>query len=87
MPQAEMRRVAMQAARSQLRRIGIKPVNATANDALDALDDLMRSEPDLIASQWYEKAGPGDVFLFRSDWLTWKRQEVFDLKAEETGGA
>ena len=68
----EKRRIALGAARSQLRHMGISLDRTVPfDDALAVLDDLHRSEPDLIASQWYANASEYQITLLRRDW---KRQ-------------
>ena len=61
----EKRSIALGAARSQLRRLGV------SIDYLVPFDDLYRAEPDLIASQWYANASEYQITLLRRDW---KRQ-------------
>lgn len=68
----EQRRLALGAARSQLRHIGISLDSSVPfDDVLKVLDDLHRAEPDLIASQWYIHASDHQITLLRRDW---KRQ-------------
>ncbi len=68
----EKRAIALGAAKSQLRRIGVTfETSVPFTDALAVLDDLHRSEPDLIASQWYATASDNQIKLLRRDW---KRQ-------------
>jgi len=65
----EKRAIALGAARSQLRRMGV-PIDQSVpfDDALAVLDDLHRSEPDLIASQWYAQASENQIKLLRREW-------------------
>src|SRR5947209_4170827 len=68
----EKRRIALGAARSKLRHMGFSFESPVPfDDALRALDDLHRSEPDLLASQWYANASEYQMTLLRRDW---KRQ-------------
>lgn len=68
MMKAEQRQIAQGAARSQLRRLQIDVQSASADDALTVLDDLYRSEPDLIASIWYAQASEHQIKLFCQEW-------------------
>ena len=71
----EKRSIALGAARSQLRRIGVSLESPVPfDDALRVLDDLHRSEPELIASQWYTQASEYQITLFRRDWNRQFRQ-------------
>lgn len=65
MKQSEMRKVAAQAARSELRRCELEP---TLDSAECILDDLAQSEPDLIASMWWMGASDNQIMLFRREW-------------------
>lgn len=65
---AEQRDIALGAARSQLRRMGKDPQLVEAHVALRVLDDLLRSEPALIASQWYDQASDHQIALFCREW-------------------
>ncbi len=69
MKKAEQRSIALRAVRSQLRHMGI-PVDAFLpfSDVLKVLDDLSRSESDLVASQWYNKATERQIGLLRKEW-------------------
>ncbi len=72
MNRKEKRSIALGAARHQLRRMGVSiDQSVPFADALAVLDDLHRSEPDLIASQWYAAASDNQIKLLRRDW---KRQ-------------
>ena len=64
----EKRQIAIQAARSYLRKQGIDPAQASADDALDALDDCYRLDAQTIASQWYWNASNRQILLFRREW-------------------
>jgi hypothetical protein len=49
----EKRSIALGAAKSQLRRLGVSIDRSISfDDVFCVLDDLYRAEPDLIASQW-----------------------------------
>jgi hypothetical protein len=65
----EKRSIALGAARSQLRHVGMIPDRSVPfDDVLKVLDDLHRVEPDLIASQWYINASDRQITLLRRDW-------------------
>lgn len=68
MTKTEMRGIARGAARAYLRDMGIDPDDATAEDALRALDDLARTEPELVASRWYNDATERQYKLFVREW-------------------
>lgn len=72
MKQADKRKIALGAVRSEFRRQGRQPHFQMATSALAVLDDLLRSEPDLIASQWYDKASEAQIKLFIKEWNAWK---------------
>jgi hypothetical protein len=63
---AARRGFAIRAARSEARRHNWATL--TADEALQVLDDLYRSEPELIASQWYAKASKTQLNLFVKEW-------------------
>jgi len=66
---AEQRRIALGAARVQLRRMGVSiDLFVPFQDVLAVLDDLNRAEPDLIASQWYAQATDHQIQLLRREW-------------------
>ena len=65
----EKRSIALGAARSQLRRLGVSIDRSIPfDDVLCVLDDLYKAEPDLIASQWYANASDYQITLLRRDW-------------------
>ena len=65
----EKRSIALGAARSQLRHMGISIDRSISLDnVLCVLDDLYKAEPDLIASQWYANASEYQFTLLRRDW-------------------
>jgi len=69
MTKAEQRRIALGAARVQLRHIGVNlDPFVPFKDVLAVLDDLHRAEPDLIASQWYAQASDHQIQLLRREW-------------------
>ena len=74
MTQAKQREIALQAARSQLRRIGIAPETMQASDAHKVLDDLARQDATLVASQWYSSASQSQMVLFYREWNKWRQQ-------------
>lgn len=72
----EMRDIAIGTARHRLARMGIDPLSADPDAALDNLDDLLREDPGKIAARWYERASDGvhQLQLFRRDWRRWQRE-------------
>jgi hypothetical protein len=69
MTKAEQRRVALGAVRAQLRRIGVSvDPFVPFKDVLAVLDDLYRTEPELIVSQWYANATDHQIALLRREW-------------------
>lgn len=81
---ADQRKIAMGAARSQLKRAGFtcheidRTISAVA--ALEALDEILRIDPDTIAAQWYDIATtshPHQIRLFHIDWK--KYQDGYKL--------
>src|SRR6266705_5487089 len=76
MKQTEKRQIALRAARAQLRTLGIDPQKtASFQDILAVLDDLARSEPDLVASQWYTASTNHQIAALRRDWHAWLREQ------------
>jgi hypothetical protein len=67
--------------RSDLRGHNICPLQVSAENALDVLDDLGRSIPGLIASQWYAKATENQIRLFKREWNRWRQENGKSLKA------
>ena len=72
----EQRQIAIQAARSYLRKQGVNPIQASADDALEALDDCYRLDAQTIASLWYGQASNRQVLLFRREWRQWRVGQV-----------
>ncbi len=72
MTKQEQRRLALGAVRSEARK-HLNPTSLTAIEALAVLDDLGRSEPALIASQWYRDASDAQIKAFKKEWETWQR--------------
>ena len=68
----EKRQIAIQAARSYLRKQGVNPIQASADDALEALDDCYRLDAQAIASLWYGQTSEWQIRLFRKEWEQWK---------------
>jgi len=64
----QAREVALRTVLSILRENGQDPTQVTADDALLVLDDLCRSEPQLVASYWYGKASERQFRLFGKEW-------------------
>ncbi len=50
----DLNRIARGAARAQMRKQGIDPSKASPKQALAVLDDMLRSNPMLLASIWYQ---------------------------------
>lgn len=71
---AEMRRIALGAARARLARAGIDPMLATSDDALNSLDDALREDPGLVAAQWYANATDNQLLAFGREWRKWQRE-------------
>ena len=76
MTKTEQRQIAAGAARSIMRRAGMQPISAPADDALIVLDDLTRSAPDTIAAQWYLQASDNQIALFRREWRDYARKRA-----------
>jgi len=71
-------KVAVAAVRSQLRSMGVDPENVSPSDAHAVLDDLARSEPDLVACQWYQAADDRQLSRFYEEWQEWlDEQQVY----------
>jgi len=69
MTKAEQRRLALGAARVQLRRMGVNlDPFVPFKCVLEVLDDLHRAEPELVASQWYAQASDHQIQLLRREW-------------------
>lgn len=87
MSQKMRRHAAIRAVRSEIRRQGRQPHFYTPEQALRVLDDLLRAEPDLIASQWYDKATDNQVRLFMAEWVRWCRDTIELIQQPITDGA
>ncbi len=74
MTQAEYRKIALGAIRSQARSQHIDPETMSAEDALAILDDLYRMTPNLVASLWYGQASDSQVKIFKREWDAWKKE-------------
>ncbi|MBA2682063.1 MAG: hypothetical protein H0U76_27180 [Ktedonobacteraceae bacterium] len=74
MTRKQQRDVALGAARSLLRQLGINPGEASAEDAHVVLDDYARCAPEMVASQWYMAATDNDLDAFYRDWRRWQRE-------------
>lgn len=68
MNQQQQREIALGATRSEARRQHFDVDTLSANDALAILDDLLRKEPDLIASKWYAQASDNQIKSFKREW-------------------
>ena len=60
--------MAMGAVRNELLRTARIDAETSADEALDVLDDLARTEPELVASQWYLHASNSQLILFAREW-------------------
>jgi len=74
--QAEARKTAIRAVRSQARRLGIDPATLDDRQALAVLDDIARAEPALVASEWYLNATESQIKQFVREWNRWKRSLI-----------
>ena len=63
--------LAVGAVRSQLRSMGVDPETVSPADAHAVLDDLSRSEPDLLVCQWYQAANDRQLSRFYEEWQGW----------------
>jgi len=68
MNKSRQRNIALSCIRSVLRSNDADFLSISEKDALDILDDLARTEPDLIASIWYLSASENQVNLFKKEW-------------------
>ncbi len=68
MNQTKQRQIAIRAARSQARLMGIDPASITGRAALAVLDDVARVDPALVASVWYLTASDNQARLFCREW-------------------
>lgn len=73
--QAELREIALGAARSYLRRMGIDPATIEPDKALAALDDLYRIDQEVLASIWYGSASDNQIKLFKREFSKWKERQ------------
>lgn len=62
------RETAIRAARAQLRSSG-QPM--TLDNAERTLDDIARTQPQLVAAQWWQTASNNQIKLFRREWRRW----------------
>jgi len=74
MTKQEARRIAIGTARSYLRSMGFTTNEMTIESAFAALDDLTRSEPELIASEWYAAASNNQLATFKREWRQWQQR-------------
>ncbi|GAC1427199.1 MAG: hypothetical protein NVSMB54_15660 [Ktedonobacteraceae bacterium] len=70
----EMRQVALSAVRGILRSQEVDPLQVSAYEAHEVLDDLARTHPDLIASRWYRSASSAQIALFYHHWEAWRKE-------------
>lgn len=69
MSQAEQRRIALGAVRSQMRSTGTDPRTAPFDQAWETLDAIYRSDPTLVAAQWYIGSSESQVRTFKREWI------------------
>lgn len=69
-------KIAIGATRSEMRRQGRSPHQHDADEAVLVLDDLSRSEPDLLASIWYSRASDEQIKRFKAAWGRWQRAYI-----------
>lgn len=74
MTQAERRNITLGAVRSYIRENGANPVDMSAEEAWQYLDNLAREEPLLIASKFYLECSENQWKLFRREWKCWRRE-------------
>lgn len=63
--------LAVGAVRSQLRSMGVDPETVSPSDAHAVLDDLSRSEPELVVCQWYQAVDDRQLTRFYTMWQEW----------------
>ena len=68
MNEQRRRETAIRAARAQLRSNG-QPM--TLENAERVLDDMARTQPQLVAAQWWQTASDNQIKLFRREWRQW----------------
>lgn len=88
MTPAQQRALALAAARYQLRQFHCDPLECTAADAHQALDDYARRYRAMAAAQWYYNADDAQLRLFYQDWQRWqcKQQALFGLDGRYRAG-
>ena len=64
----QRRQTAIRAARSQLRSLGAA---MTVDNAERVLDDMARTQPQLVAAMWWTQASDNQIKLFRKEWRQW----------------
>lgn len=74
MNKKQQREIALSSARSKAREMNIKPEFISANDALGILDDINRSDKELICSEWYNNRTENQEKLFIKEWNKWKEE-------------
>lgn len=66
------REIALSCARGQLRKLGRAPENESADTALLVIDELSRSQPDLVACIWFKSCSDAQIKAFCRDWNNWR---------------
>lgn len=74
----EQRRIAIGAARAEMRSVQQVPEQATFDDVLSALNEMSLRDKNLIASQWYLQASDNQIKLARKEWAAWKKQQAWN---------
>lgn len=70
----EARKIAIEATRSYLRRMGIDPATVDEDGAGSALDDLGRLADGTIASNFARFASVSQLKRFYADWRKWLKE-------------
>jgi hypothetical protein len=63
-----LRQIALGAVRSELRRQGVDPQTVSAESAYAVVDNLYRTDPQLLVSIWYDKASQAERNWFIKEW-------------------
>ena len=77
MNQTTARRTAPGAVRSEMRSTGYtnsEIIATSAQDALKVLDDIARTDSQLIASEWFINASDNQIKLFSQEWRAYQQR-------------
>ena len=77
MNQTTARRTALGAVRSEMRSTGYtnsEIIATSAQDALKVLDDIARTDSQLIASEWFINASDNQIALFSKEWRAYQQR-------------